>query len=203
MKKWYDKLKNHGTLLWWLTIFIPVFITLTLLIWRYCVVSCKTWWFTDYVGIMSLGVGIGGFGITIWTLYRTGIIKDEILRVRKEHLFIQRISDHEKTIEDAKDTFKKKRMLLLKSEPQAKQKIFYELREAGIRCEATCKSLLEKTPDSLQEPIQDLFNACISFKILDMSDKDYHEKVNEMFDKLYTALSRIQEFEKDRKERIR
>ena len=76
---------------WIIVLLIPVTITLVLLGWRYFAVSCKIWWFGDYVGIISLGVGFIGLGITILTFIKAGVIANEVLRVKREHLYAQRI----------------------------------------------------------------------------------------------------------------
>ena len=190
-------------------ILITIIITLVLLCCRTLFDFYVTWPLSDYIGIISLGIGILSLEISLWTLYRAviiehraSIIENEVLRVKKEHLFTQRIKDHKKTITRTKDVFKKKRELLYDSEQQIQRQDFNDLQEVANECSSSCNSLLEKIPEELHEPVRDLYNACQSFEKVMIDYAHFHESVEDLYKKLCTALYRIDEFEKDRKARM-
>jgi len=188
---------------WIIVLLIPVAITLALLGWRYFDVSCRIWWFGDYVGIISLGVGSIGLGITILTFFKAGIIENEVLRVKREHLYAQRIPDHIQAISETRDKFNVNRMKLhRKCSQQTKKQIFDELGEAAMRCGSSCESLLKKAPEQLHESIKNLHDKLISFQNLTMDDLVYGKEVNDLYGMLGRIWYNIVEFQEDRKARI-
>jgi hypothetical protein len=128
-------------------------------------------------------------------------IKNEILRVKKEHLFDLRIREHKTIITNTKNLFNDKRKEFFDSQEEQKKKIFEELQKGTIKCESTCRNLLEKVSDEkevLRETIQDLCDACLEFQKLKFK-KSYEKEVTKVSTNLYKTLYIIDEIERDRR----
>ena len=175
------------------------------------VVMVVVWWrLGDYVGIIGLGTGFIGLGITVWTFIKAAIIEtkaaiieNEVLRVKREHLYAQRIPDHIQAISETRDKFNVNRMKLhRKCSQQTKKQIFDELGEAAMRCGSSCESLLKKAPEQLHESIKNLHDKLISFQNLTMDDLVYGKEVNDLYGMLGRIWYNIVEFQEDRKARI-
>jgi|GEM_PF-4084153 len=221
MQKWYDKHEKRllfSNILWHLAFIIPIVTAVLLIIMRYRFIG-KLWWLTDYVGIASLGVGIGGVGFTLWTFYKTGITKDEVLlvkdevsqvknevlRVRKEHELVVRLPEHKTDFEVTKAAITQVR-LSLSNDNESLQDLQIRIKEQVILCKVSGASLIERlTPDiRMYDVIQQLVMNCEDYinrkKYKDMNQ--FKDAIGKIFDKLNEILDEITQIEKDRNARL-